>query len=157
MPIDYDTIHISTDEEWKHHVKFTFQTRWMVVSFCKSLDEPLAAEFTKLASKFPSLTFAKVLIADMPLIDSLADAGIYWTLEPRYEIVIGGRCLSSQPNAKGTVIQGEHLLDGRLETILSTLVNQNYSVRKPATRVDPSSFLDNPTVPLTSTTLSATK
>ena len=48
MPIDYDTVRISTDEEWKHHVKFTFQTRWMVVSFCKSLDEPLAAEFTKL-------------------------------------------------------------------------------------------------------------
>ena len=46
------------------------------------------------AGKFPSLTFAKVLVADMPLIESLADAGIHWTLEPRYEIVIGGKCLS---------------------------------------------------------------
>jgi len=136
----YDTIDIHTAEEWRHHVRFTSGSRWMVVYFSAPLDDPeVMVQFRALATRFPDLTFARVAHTDLAALEgAVAEAGVPASLDAsRFEIVIGGKALSSQPNAKGTVIQPEHLFDGRLETILSTLVNRNYVVRKPPIHINP--------------------
>jgi|UniRef100_A0A7S4FSN0 hypothetical protein len=134
----FDTVPISNNEDWNHHVSFTSGSRWMVVYFCHEPDLKVEEEFRKLAVQFPSLTFAKVLISDLHQMPALADAGIPTSMSAtRFEIVIGGRCLSSQPNAGGAVIQTEHLFDGKLQKIIETMVNQSYVVRKPALHVNP--------------------
>eukprot|EP00667_Euglena_gracilis_P024043 EG_transcript_27445 len=139
MDGQYDTIDLRTDAEWQHHVRFTVGPRWLVVYFSTPGDPPhLMDHFRQLATRFPDLTFARVRTPDVPAIPSLAEAGIPLVITaPRFEVVIAGKSLSSQPNAKGSVIQAEHLLDGKLEQILSTMVGQQYVVRKPVIQLNP--------------------